>query len=465
MLDITQRRRLERQTREALQSLLVLAEAVVSLPASSEETEEASPVALALETVSRRLAILIRSVLNCQRVSITILDPRTQQWRSGAVVGLPPEQEQLWRAHRPGFYLSNQASANAIEAQLLSGNVLVVDMRAPDFAGQSNPYGISTMLLAPMSIDTRLIGILALDHGGEDWVYTDDEKNLARAIAKLGALILERERLLEERAESQAYILALQHANELKDEFIGIAGHELRTPLTTIRGSIQLARRQLSRLLAQEASRSAETMKLLSSLQTHLERAERQVDMQNRLVNDLLDLSRVQMERLELHLKQVDLVALVREVVQDQRMLTPERQILLEQDASAEVLVLADADRLRQVVTNYLSNALKYSSVEQPVFVRISQLAGQGRVEIEDRGPGLSQEQQQRIWERFYRVPGIEVKSGSGVGLGLGLHISRMIVERHGGQVGVQSTTGLGSTFWLTLPLSTEREESSDTPT
>ena len=74
-------------------------------------------------------------------------------------------------------------------------------------------------------------------------------------------------------------------------------------------------------------------------------------------------------------------------------------------------------------------------------------------MQVRDEGPGLTVQAQQRIWERFYRVPGIEVKSGSGVGLGLGLHISRIIIERHGGQVGVDSAPGHGSTFWFTLPL------------
>jgi signal transduction histidine kinase len=450
---LAQRGDLERQTRESLQALLVLAEAFVSLPASKEETREASSDALVLEGVSRRLVALIRSVLNCKRVSITVLDPRTQELRSSAVVGLSPEQERLWRERRPGFHLSDQVSGSSIEAQFLSGNVVILDMRDPLFAAQPNPYGIRTMLLAPMHIGTRLIGVLALDHGGEDWLFTDSEKSLARAVAELAALILERERLLEERAESQANMLALQQANQLKDEFIGIAGHELRTPLTTIKASVQLASRQVKRLLVLGENSSPETEKLLSAVQTHLDRAERQLGMQNRLVNDLLDMSRIETGRLELHPTLTDLAALVRAIIEDQHILTPERRILFEQHTIGELLVLGDADRLRQVVTNYLSNALKYSVLDQPIFVRMILLEGQVLVEVEDRGPGLSEDQQQRIWERFYRVPGVEVKSGSGVGLGLGLHISRMIIERHGGKVGVQSTKGHGSTFWLTLPL------------
>ena len=112
-----------------------------------------------------------------------------------------------------------------------------------------------------------------------------------------------------------------------------------------------------------------------------------------------------------------------------------------------------DAGRIKQVVNNYLTNALKYSPPGSPVEVGLRASDQQARVWVRDYGPGISPEEQQRIWSRFYRVKGIEVQSGSGVGLGVGLHICRTIIENHHGQVGVESAPGAGSTFWFILPL------------
>ncbi len=164
-------------------------------------------------------------------------------------------------------------------------------------------------------------------------------------------------------------------------------------------------------------------------------------------------MARIHANRLELHPQLCDLLSIVHESVEDQRYLTPARTIKLVTHVTDEVLVMADADRLRQVISNLLSNALKYSEADKPVEVCLELAGSMAKVSVRDEGPGLSREQQQHIWERFYRVPEVEVKSGSGVGLGLGLHISRMIIERLGGQVGVQSSPGKGSTFWFTLPL------------
>ena len=114
--------------------------------------------------------------------------------------------------------------------------------------------------------------------------------------------------------------------------------------------------------------------------------------------------------------------------------------------------MLADVGRVAQALTNYLTNALKYTLGEQAVAVRLDVQASRARVSVRDQGPGLTLEQQQRVWERFYQVaaPGHQ---GSEGGLGLRLAITRAIIEQHHGQVGVESVPGDGATFWFTLPI------------
>jgi signal transduction histidine kinase len=270
-----------------------------------------------------------------------------------------------------------------------------------------------------------------------------------RAVARLGALVLERERLLREREEAQARELVLRETTVQMDAFLGMAGHELKTPLTSIKLALQLAERRRQRLLQSQPD-IADT---LAPVQNQVTRAEHQANRLERLVNDLLDVSRIRAGKLELHLEPIDLASIVREAVDEQRQTTPDRSILLRFSADLQASLLGDADRVGQVVTNYLTNALKYSPAEYPVEVGIHIGRQQARVWVRDEGPGLPLEEQARIWERFHRVKGIEVQSGSGIGLGLGLHICRTIIERHQGRVGVKSAPGQGATFWFTLPL------------
>jgi signal transduction histidine kinase len=118
-----------------------------------------------------------------------------------------------------------------------------------------------------------------------------------------------------------------------------------------------------------------------------------------------------------------------------------------------EVAVMADADRIEQVVSNYVNNAAKYAPPERPIVVRLEIEDGVARLSVRDEGPGLAPREQERIWDRFYREASNEKQNAPGASLGLGLYICRTIIEQHGGQVGVVSQEGQGAAFWFTLPL------------
>jgi signal transduction histidine kinase len=250
---------------------------------------------------------------------------------------------------------------------------------------------------------------------------------------------------------------ALREANRQMSDFLSLSGHELRTPLTGIIGHLQLARRRLERHIAddlkQATTHRVEETSRFVVMKEPLQRAEQQARLMNRLVGDLLDAARIQSDRLALYPTLCNLATIVQEVVEEHRWSAPERSIALGLPTEEQVPILADADRIKQALTNYLTNALKYSPEDQPIKVRLQLEQRQARVLVVDHGPGLPAYEHERIWERFHRVQGIEARSGSGVGLGLGLHISRSIIEQHRGRVGVESQPGQGATFWFTLPL------------
>lgn len=260
-----------------------------------------------------------------------------------------------------------------------------------------------------------------------------------------------RQRLQREQAAAEVRELAAHEMNQRVDEFLSILSHELRSPLAGIKAALQLLDRRLTRLAEQEkVERPAAARRMEQTLGT-LAIAEREVERQNRLIGDLLDISRIRAGKLEYHMAPADLVPLLRDTIEAQRLAWPDRTITLAEPA-APVPVCADADRIGQVVTNFLTNALKYAPDNQPIEVTLTRTAGTARIAVRDHGPGLSHDQQRHIWDRFHRVPGVEQQGGS-AGLGLGLYICKTIVERHGGIVGVESTLGRGATFWFTLPL------------
>jgi signal transduction histidine kinase len=237
------------------------------------------------------------------------------------------------------------------------------------------------------------------------------------------------------------------------ETFLGMASHELRTPMTSIMMGLQLLQRRLTRLLPSLVGVAGDAALQVETLQALAKTVLQQGGRLNRLVNDLLDLSRIRAGRLEQHPELADLTAVVRTAVEEQHQTALERTIRLHVPIEEATPVYADVERIGQVVTNYLSNALRYSAERHPVDVGVQGEGQHVRVWVRDQGPGIPQSEQEHLWEPFHRVPGIEIQSGSGVGLGIGLYLCKIIIEQHGGQVGVESRPGEGSTFWFTLPL------------
>lgn len=259
-----------------------------------------------------------------------------------------------------------------------------------------------------------------------------------RERARLNALAAEQE-LASYTEELEKINSRLENTNQLKDRFLSIASHELKTPITTIRGQAQLVLRRLSK-----QKRGAEMVDITTSL----ERINEQTGRLTALVDELLDVSSIRTGKARLRKRTCDLREICREVIEDQRILTG-RKIVLNMPATP-VLIEGDSDRLTQVVVNLVTNALKYSPEESAVEVEVQQNNGDAVLRVRDYGRGIAKDQQERIFETFYRSPDAEASSKKG--LGLGLAIAKDIVERHAGRIWCESVPGQGSTFVVELP-------------
>ena len=452
---------MEQRTRDTLQALVAMGEALVQVqrvapPRATGEARETLPVSEAtLPLAVNRLAELTRSVLGCRRVSFAAVDAATGLLDPVAEIGLPLELERAWWASWSPPQRLEERYDSTIAAALSAGEPVLLESRQLSERPFDYLYQAQTGQVMPMCMGEDLVGIMVVDYGEQAHDYSSREEiSLTRTIARLGALVLERDQLLRRWAEARANELTLRDTKAQMDTFLGIASHELKSPLTVIRLSLQLTERRLRAYARQQAEQDVSKTSVFASFLEQLDRTTQQVERLERLVNDLLDVSRVQAGKLELRPEDTDLATIVREAVAAQRQVNSDRTIDLHCPADLRVPVYADVGRIEQVVTNYLTNALKYSAADRPVDVGIEVDRQRARVWVRDQGPGLPLEEQERIWERFHQVRGIEVQSGSGVGLGLGLHICRTIVERQQGQVGVESAPGQGSTFWFTVPLS-----------
>ncbi len=338
----------------------------------------------------------------------------------------------------------------------------------------SNPFlreHFTSLLGVPLLHEGQLIGVIHVD-SVLPRRFTGDESQLLQMLADRIAVAIARAKQYERaqvgRVQAERQVAVLCDATERMDEFLGIASHELRTPLTSLTMNIQMLDYWLNAKRGRDADEpeAVFTGRVIAAARPLLSRSAQSLKRLDRLVGDLLDASRVREDRLGLRLRRVDLVKLLREVTDEQQLVQAERDLRLSVEAveaPEPVIVEIDPDRIAQVVSNFLGNALKYSRVDRPITVTLSVVREQARIAIRDRGIGIAEGDLTHVWDRFYRAAGVTHQTGSQVGLGLGLYISRDIVERHGGQVGVRSTLGKGSTFWFTVPLVRGDEETEDT--
>lgn len=446
--DVKERRRVERFTQEAMSALFRMVEILVS-GANLDVAGDFS--AIDGDTVIRQAAIMVHKVLQLDFVGIATHLPEVENLQPRAVVGPSQIEEEQWWQTITHSKLSSYVDSSTVTKLQADKPCQLAPLRT-----SFNTDTQLRRLIVPLFAHDHFLGLIEVEYREFTLPEVLDRQELLMAIARLLALSIEQKKFLQERLEARANLLASHEANRRMNEFLGIASHELRTPMTSISLYLDRTAQLLKSRPGPDDTTIQKRDQMLDKLQNMLTKAQIQMRRQHRLVNDLLDFSRIRNNWFNFQLERCNLVSLVQDTMQDsieeQQILTPSCNIELHADQK-EIMVIADADRIRQVVSNYLSNAFKYSSEDKPIEVRVQMEAGDVLVQVQDKGRGLSSDEKEHIWEQFYRTAQTGKQNKGGAGLGLGLHICRTIIEKHNGRVGVSSQTGVGSTFWFTLPI------------
>jgi two-component system, sensor histidine kinase and response regulator len=350
--------------------------------------------------------------------------------------------------------ISDSAPGALQHVQESEYDAIVSDIKMPGMDGialieQLHTLCPDTPTLLITGHGERNLAIRALRVGAYDFIQKPIDRDyfissLERAVQtrQMRRQIAEQQQALEQYTRELEQTVAertreLVEANAAKDVFMSLVSHELKTPLTTLKGVTQMLYRRIERGDQIE-------LKNLTLLEHSVRRMER-------LVNDLLNTSLIETGMFSMNRQPDDLVAVLQEFLTEHReAIGPTLQIDI---LATELLCTIDRERISQVVLNLLSNARKYSPPDSPVTVRVERQDDKAVISVIDHGVGIPPEKLAYIFERFYRIPEIDVQTGSSSGVGLGLYIAQKIIERHNGRLNVTSTPGQGSTFTIYLPL------------
>jgi signal transduction histidine kinase len=304
--------------------------------------------------------------------------------------------------------------------------------------------GARTLLTTPLLPKDRAFGAIVIRRM-EVQPFSNKQIELLKTFADQAVIAIENVHLFQEIQEKSRQLETaserLKQLDRLKSDFVSNVSHELRTPLTAIKGAVDLLLREVPGSLNENQTH-------------HLSRVRSNTQHLAGLINDLLDLAKIEQEKIQLDAGLVSFGGLVHEVMETVKPMAAEKPVLLEVEVpEPSVLVWADRDKVTQVLMNLIGNAIKFTPPQGKVTVSASRDGTEwAQVSVNDTGPGISAIECEKIFHKFYQVSeagGLKPK-----GTGLGLAISKSLVEMHGGKIWVESEEGRGSTFSFTLPLS-----------
>ncbi len=402
------------------QNLFFLAQASKILASSLDyQTTLANIAQLAVPHIADWCSVDMRTADGIQQLAITHVDPEKVQWAKelnqknpldpNAPTGVP----NVLRTGQPEFYPD------------ISEELLMAAAHNEEELALIRKIGFTSAMIVPLLVQGKAIGAISFVSTESGRHYTQVDLTMAEELASRAALAIENAHLY-----SQA-----QEAIKIRDDFISIASHELKTPITSLKMYTQVLQKQVAKMGEEAMGRS-------------LAKMDSQLNKLTALIGDLLNVSKIERGQLEFQEEQFDLNELVKETVEQAQLSTKKHTIDIE--GSITQSVWGDKDRIGQVLTNLLSNAIKYSPQADRVIVRLLSRNDCAVVSIHDFGIGIDKQEQNKIFDRFYRVSDPEEKTYPG--LGIGLYLSHEIIQRHGGKLTVTSEKGKGSIFRFTLP-------------
>jgi len=302
-----------------------------------------------------------------------------------------------------------------------------------------NTTGIDFRIAVPLIAGDRVVGVMGL--GEMDHEITNEDVLLLEAIGRQSGVAIQNARLYE---ETRRHLEALEKANRelmvldrMKSDFVSTVSHELRSPLAVIEGFAKTLTEHFDRI---DRETQMESIEIILKKSVALEG----------LIENILDMSRIEEGRLEVSHTLFDIIELCRVVSEDQERVAELHDLIVNAEAD-ELVVVADREKTEVTLGNLIRNALKFSPAGGAVTVSVKQRDGTAQVSVTDQGIGIAPEQVERVFDRFYQVDSSETRSFPGSGLGL--YIAKELVQSMGGEISLSSEPGEGSTFTFTLPL------------
>lgn len=304
--------------------------------------------------------------------------------------------------------------------------------------------GTTTSIINPLVAAGRVIGIFIVSMSKNQASLSEYEKEMISRFSRGVGVAIQDALLYQDLREIRDQLTQankrLLELDKLKDEFISITSHELRTPMTAIKGYLWMVLNKKS--------------KFNKKTEDYLNEAYQSTNRLINLVNDMLDVSRIESNRIELDLKPIDIVVLVERVYKELLSKIREKRIRFKINRGRSIpRVLADENKIVQVLTNLIGNSLKFTNDNGKITVKFVRKNAVVQVSVQDTGLGISREDQKKLFQKFSRVENSLVSIAETGGTGLGLYICKSLIDLHQGKIWVESVKGKGATFHFTLPV------------